>query len=513
VIVAGRESLRRRAFVAVACLLLGVGAGCDGRAESDPVDQGTVPTAAEQWFANYHDAERQGVVNVPPFLAPEVVIDYGGLGPATATGRDAALVLLGTQWNQSTGSRTAAAPIYLSQGGAINQMRVRSEFRALTDAVFIDDIGALGIMSETYAGSEMAWHSRGVRYSRLPEIRERARRYVVAWSTGDADAIRALYAGDATLIDDLAGLAASGASGIEAIAGGPPAAGGLPRVTLDSLGDLGGPASFPVGKLRLRDEKVPLQAQVLLVTADDGTGCPGQMAIVLRLDVDGLIVQDQRYHRVDALVRCSPDGTLPPGWWDDVTVPPAIASELTGTLDLGGQAVRVYNAANGLDQLVEWAFNRFTSAGLTPPEITSVTFVDKRADQCDNILGLIVDRQVTLCFLDTVCTNDACDQWTRASKATALHELAHAWIDDNVDAATRDRFLELAGLEAWAGAAVPWGDRGVELAATTIAWGLLDEETPISRKLGPRTCPELTELYDLLVGGSTQPYPTCTPAP
>lgn len=510
----GRESLLRRAFLAVACLLvLGVGAGCDGRAGSGPVGHGTVPTVAEQWFANYHDAERQGVVNVPPFLAPDVLIDYSGLGPAAATGRDAALVLLGTQWNQSTGLRTAAAPIYLSRGGAINQMRVRSEFHALTDAVFIHDIGALGIMSETYAGSEMTWHSRGVKYARLPEIRERARRYVVAWSTGDADLIRALYAGDATLIDDLAGLTTSGASDIGAIAGSPPDAGGLPRLTLDSLSDLGGPASFPVGKLLIGDENGPLQAQALLVTADDGTGCPGQMAIVLRLDVDGLIVQEQRYHRVDALVRCSPGGTLPSGWWDDVTVPPAIASELTGTLDLGGQAVRVYNASNGLDHLVEWAYSRFTSAGLTPPEITSVTFVDKRADLCDNILGLIADRQVTLCFLDTVCTNDSCDQWTLVAKATTLHELAHAWIDDNIDAATRDRFLELAGLKAWSGAEVPWGNRGVELAATTIAWGLLDEETPISQKLGPRTCPELTELFDLLVEGNTQPNPTCTPAP
>jgi hypothetical protein len=477
------------------------------------VGYATVPTVAEQWFANYHDAERQGAVNVPPFLAPDVVIDYGGLGPAAATGRDAALVLLGTQWNQSTGLRTAVAPVYLSRGGAISQVRVRSEYRALTDAVFIDDIGALGIMSETYAGSEMAWHSRGVRYGRLPEIRERARRYVVAWSTGDAEVIRALYAGDATLIDDLAGLAISGASGIGAVAGGPLGTGGLPQLTLDSLSDLGGPASFPVGKLPMKDEKVPVQAQVLLVTADDGTGCPGQMAIVLRLDADGRIIQEQRYHRVDALVRCSPDGTLPSGWWDDVTVPPAIASELTGTLDLGGRPVRVYNAPSGLDHLVEWAYNRFTSAGLTPPEITSVTFVDKRADLCDNILGLIADRQVTLCFLDTVCTNDACDQWTLESKATTVHELAHAWIDDNVDAATRDQFLELAGLEAWSGAEVPWGNRGVELAATTIAWGLLDEETPISRKLGPRTCPELTELFDLLVGGSAQPYPACTHAP
>ena len=51
--------------------------------------------------------------------------------------------------------------------------RIDAPAKATGSAVFIDDIGALGIMSETYAGSEMTWHGRGVRYARLPEIRER----------------------------------------------------------------------------------------------------------------------------------------------------------------------------------------------------------------------------------------------------------------------------------------------------------------------------------------------------
>ena len=233
---------------------------------------------------------------------------------------------------------------------------------------------------------------------------------------------------------------------------------------------------------------------------------------MLDLDADGLIVAEHRHHRGDDLVRCT-GGVLPTGWWDEVTLPPAVTIELTDTLDVAGHAVEVFNGTEGLSGLVEWAFGRFTSAGLPAPVVNSVTFLERRADKCDVIVGLIADREVTLCFMTGICGNDACDRWTDAARTTALHELAHAWIDDHVSTDTRKAFLELAGLESWASADVAWGDRGVELAASTMAWGLLDVESSLNPKLGPRTCAELTELFTLLVGGHAQPFATCTPAP
>ncbi len=146
------------------------------------------------------------------------------------------------------------------------------------------------------------------------------------------------------------------------------AAGGLPGVTLNSLP----PASFAAGKPAWRDPRPPLETQVLLVTADDGSGCPGHLAIVLDLDADGLITTERRYHRADDLLRCA-GGTLPTGWWDDVTLPPAVATELTGTLEIEGHEVQVFNGTGGLDGLVEWAFGRFTAAGLPTPVVNSVT--------------------------------------------------------------------------------------------------------------------------------------------
>jgi len=61
---------------------------------------------------------------------------------------------------------------------------------------------------------------------------------------------------------------------------------------------------------------------------------------------------------------------------------------------------------------------------------------------------------------------------------TVLHEFAHVWEYHNVDDTTRDAFVELHGLETWRSRGVPWEERGVEVAAETIAKGLLDRAFP-----------------------------------
>jgi len=61
---------------------------------------------------------------------------------------------------------------------------------------------------------------------------------------------------------------------------------------------------------------------------------------------------------------------------------------------------------------------------------------------------------------------------------TVLHEFAHVWEYHNVDDTTRDAFVELHGLETWRSRDVPWEARGVEVAAETIAKGLLDRAFP-----------------------------------
>ncbi len=507
-------SWSRRLVTVLVGLTLAAGAACGGPAESDPSGSSPTPTVAEQWFTNFHDAQRQGVINLRPFLDPDVVLDHGGLTlRETVVGQEAALAYVATQWSPYRLVRSAAAPIYLSQSGAVELALISPEERSPFHAAFIEQIGTRGITSEVYAGSELSWRTgNGAPDSRRLEIHQRARDYIAAWASADASAAQVLYAQDATVRDSMADVRRAGVSQIGTLAEAGVAAGGLPGVTLDSLADFGGPADFAAGNPTWRDDPPPLETQVLLVTVDDGRGCPGHLAIVLDLDADGLIVAGHRHHRVDDLVRCT-GGVLPAGWWDEVTLPPAVTIELTDTLDVAGHAVEVFNGTEGLSGLVEWAFGRFTAAGLPTPVVNSVTFLERRTDKCDEFVGLIADREVTLCFQTAICVGDGCDRWTDAARTTTLHELAHAWIDDHVSTDTRKAFLELAGLESWASADVAWGDRGVELAASTMAWGLLDVESSLNPKLGPRTCAELTELFNLLVGGNAQPYPTCTPAP
>lgn len=61
---------------------------------------------------------------------------------------------------------------------------------------------------------------------------------------------------------------------------------------------------------------------------------------------------------------------------------------------------------------------------------------------------------------------------------TVLHEFAHAWEYHNVEDTTRDALVELHGLETWRDRGVPWEERGVEVAAETIAKGLLERPFP-----------------------------------
>jgi hypothetical protein len=61
---------------------------------------------------------------------------------------------------------------------------------------------------------------------------------------------------------------------------------------------------------------------------------------------------------------------------------------------------------------------------------------------------------------------------------TVLHEFAHAWEYHNVDDTTRDALVEMHGLETWRSSEVPWEERGVEVAAETIAKGLLERAFP-----------------------------------
>ena len=58
------------------------------------------------------------------------------------------------------------------------------------------------------------------------------------------------------------------------------------------------------------------------------------------------------------------------------------------------------------------------------------------------------------------------------ARDTVLHEMGHAWVDENVSATVRERFLRMRGLTAWNDQIVIWDERGFEHAAEIMAWAL-----------------------------------------
>jgi hypothetical protein len=200
--------------------------------------------------------------------------------------------------------------------------------------------------------------------------------------------------------------------------------------------------------------------------------------------------------RVDEFIAESPDYPLVP--------PERLANpELTGTVATGsGATIEVYNAGERQLEVVEWGAQRYRSAGLAVPPVASVTFPPQRL--CDENSGWAIDtggeHHIAMCiYEDEMCVDEACTSLTAHARATLVHELAHIWTRHHADDATRERFLELRGLEGWSDRELEWAERGSEQAAEIMMWGLMDDSVDLFR-LGRPACEELEAAYQLLTG-------------
>ena len=138
---------------------------------------------------------------------------------------------------------------------------------------------------------------------------------------------------------------------------------------------------------------------------------------------------------------------------------------------------------------VDWALHRFRTAGLGDVPPLEVRLHRSR-DACDGGLGLYYMNRIDL------CTKDSSEDYARKY---ALHEIAHAWAEANLDPEVMRRFMDARGLDAWNDKRFPWKERGTEQAAEIIAWGLGDGE--VEPMLGePLESKALAGLYDLLTG-------------
>jgi hypothetical protein len=320
--------------------------------------------------------------------------------------------------------------------------------------------------------------------------------YLRAWGDGDGAAVAGLYASGAVVRDTVAGLRLDGADAIGQAAAASPGEGGLPGAVLRTIRDEGGPALYINGP-SARSE--PRDRMVLLLTVDDGKGCPGEVAVVLELG-GGTITAEERYHRVDALRRCLEADALPAGWWDEVSVPDPRAITRSGTLSAQAQEVAIWNGSDGLEEWVGWGLQRFADAALVPPIPTSVTFVPNGDDPWGRY-GFAHGSKagdVALPFTsDAACADADCSDGPAWAKAATLHEFAHLWLVRSLSDAAKAEFLQRRGL-TWSDPDLPWAQQGSEVAAETVAWGLMNEPSRVDLRLGAPSCRQLADDFSLL---------------
>jgi hypothetical protein len=125
-----------------------------------------------------------------------------------------------------------------------------------------------------------------------------------------------------------------------------------------------------------------------------------------------------------------------------------------------GPGVSVFEADREHVRLVRWAAERFETGGLEVPAVQVHFHPDTSG--CYGHLGSQLGRRVDVCVMSVF----------ELGRETLLHEMGHAWIDQNVAQTVRERFTEMRGLRAWNQSTVPWDDRAYEHGAEIIAWGL-----------------------------------------
>ena len=159
----------------------------------------------------------------------------------------------------------------------------------------------------------------------------------------------------------------------------------------------------------------------------------------------------------------------------------AVVAKPIDDLDPAG----IYGASPEFTVAIQEAIERFESTGLSLPELRIYYHSD--ASEC-------LEKSALFNLDGTGTRIDLCTE----VGYTLLHELAHAWEYHSMDDATRQAYLDETGLLTWSGQETDWSERGVEKAATAIAWGLLD--IPITNA---ETFAEELRAFELLTGTSS----------
>lgn len=467
------------AIVLVAC-----GSGVDDSTRTEEVDATTYFTAlSEAYSAN----DYYGVLD---FYAPDAFQERW-----RGAVRGGALVRDLLRWNSGDLGHEVV-DVHLGSGGALNLIRWDKGGGLSTIISTIGD----GRIAGEIAFDHGAWLEAGLRTS--PEVvsayESLYMAYARAWSEGDDEALRNLYSSDAALRDTLQ---IPRVTGLDAIVESRPASGTLDGfeaaqevngVPIKGLAVFLGPADFGIDPGRA----------VGLYTVTDPDDCQRQIAVAWEV-VDGEIVREERFEGIEGLAVCQAS-LAADGWWMGLGLPSPSDQVATGVLTTGGgYELEIFNGTPRLEALLATGFDRFRAAGLPEPHFDRATFEPSR--RCQDRSGRLIQdgdgRDLFLCFFESdVCGGGLqCEQPLQSIRLAVLHELAHAWIIDNVDTDIRKEFMGAAGLVEWDGDDVPWSKRGVEYAAEVLAWGLLEEAASMAR-IGRPPCEGLHTSFRLLTG-------------
>ena len=118
------------------------------------------PSRAEQWFAAYHDALRQGAFNTGPFYADDARVDLTTLEGPQVTGRESVLQAIGGAFVPFRDQTPEPGGLYLSRMGAVEAAPIKGPTEDPNRLLAIDTFGAQGMTSQVFALSVLAWRER-----------------------------------------------------------------------------------------------------------------------------------------------------------------------------------------------------------------------------------------------------------------------------------------------------------------------------------------------------------------
>ena len=132
----------------------------------------------------------------------------------------------------------------------------------------------------------------------------------------------------------------------------------------------------------------------------------------------------------------------------------------------GARALTIHEADAAQEQAVDWALHRYRLAGLDGMPSLEV-YLHRSHGACNEGIGLYHAGRIDL------CTKTSSEPYQRKF---ALHEMAHAWTESNVEPAILDRFMQVRGIATWNDRSYDWKERGTEQAAEIVTWGVGEGE-------------------------------------